>query len=141
MNTTPSIIISLLVIAGLIFSASASEGLSNHLSGSSWRLVSYGPVGEQAPAAAGIETSLDFGLDGRISGRLGCNGISGNYAVTGGEIVFSAMTTTLMACPEPQMTQEGTALQVMNGTVHFEVEGNVLTIHDASGTNVITLSR
>jgi heat shock protein HslJ len=106
MNTTPSIIISLMIVAGMIVSACASEGDFAGLSETAWRLVSYGPVRKQTPAAVDIKTSLDFGKDGWVSGKLGCNGFSGNYAVIGGKIVFTSMISLMMACSEPLMTNE-----------------------------------
>ena len=141
MNKLPLIFITLVVIAGLILSACASQGTSAGLTGTSWKLVSYGPVGKQTPAAAGIQTSLDFGKDGRVSGNMGCNSFGGNYQVRGGNIVFSQIVSTMMACQGPQMDQEGATLKVMNGTAHFQLDGNMLTIYAASGDNAITLSR
>jgi heat shock protein HslJ len=141
MNIVPSIIISVLIIAGLFLTACTSEEPSVGLNGSSWKLASYGPVGKQTPAAAGTQTSLDFGKDGQVSGKLGCNGFSGSYVVIGRKIVFASMISTMMACAEPVMTQEGIAFQVMNGMVRFEVEGATLRIYDASRANAITLTR
>jgi len=89
----------------------------------------------------GIETNLTFGKDGQASGNLGCNSFSGDYEVKDGNIVFGPVVSTLMACPELRMTQEGTAFKVMTGTVRIEVESSMLTIFDASGTMAIILSR
>jgi heat shock protein HslJ len=125
-------IITLLVASGLILSACASKGASASLAGTSWKLVSYGPVGKQIPAAPGIKTSLGFGADGKVSGNVGCNQFSGNYEVKEGKIIFGLLASTLMACSEPQMTQESTSFQLMTGTVSFEVKGNTLAIYDAS---------
>jgi heat shock protein HslJ len=140
LNKVTSTIITILVAAGLVLSACTSKGTSADLTGTSWSLVSYGTAGNQTPAALGIETSLTFGKDGQASGNLGCNSFSGNYEVKDGNIVFGPLASTLMACPEPQITQECTVFQVMTGTVRFEVEGNTLTIYDASGAITITLS-
>ena len=125
-------IIALLVASGLILSACASRGTSPSLAGTSWKLVSYGPVGKQIPATPGIKTSLGFGADGKVSGNVGCNQFSGNYEVKEGKIIFGLLASTLMACSEPQMTQESTSFQLMTGTVSFEVKGNTLAIYDAS---------
>jgi len=134
-------IIIILVASGFILSACTSNGTSAGLTGTSWRLVSYGTVKNLTPAAPGIETSLNLSEDGQASGNFGCNGFSGDYKVKNGTLVFGPLASTLMACAEPQMTQESTAFQVMAGTVGFEVEGNTLTIHDAGGTFAILLSR
>ena len=128
----------LLIATGLALSAC---GASADIQGSSWKLVSYGPVEKQTPAAADIQTNLDFGRNGRVSGNMGCNSFGGDFTVKNGNIVFSQMISTMMACDGPQMDQEGAALKVMNGTARFKVDGNTLTIYDASGANVITLSK
>ena len=126
---------------GLILSACAGSGASVDLKGTSWKLVSYGPLGNQTPAAAGITTSLDFGNDGTVSGNMGCNSFGGNFELKNGKLIFSQMISTMMACLGPQMAQEDAALKVMNGTVSFQVYGSTLTIFDASGANAITLSK
>jgi heat shock protein HslJ len=141
MNKTTFSILALLVISGLILSACAATGGSASLAGSSWSLVSYGPVGGQTPAASGIETHVNFGSEGRVSGSVGCNYFSGDYKVKNDSIVFGQIMSTEMACPEPQMMQENTAFQVMTGTARFQVEGDTLTIYAASGDSAITLSK
>ena len=133
-------IITLLVVSGLILSACGSSGTTTSLKGTSWTLISYGSTGNQTPVAPGIGTSLIFGTDGQVNGNLGCNSFGENYEVNNGKIVFSQMISTMMACQEPQMTQETTSFQVMTGTVNFKLEGNTLTIYDASGAMAITLS-
>ncbi len=141
MYKTYLIVLTLLIVSGLILSACVSQGNSSGLAGTSWKLVSYGPAGNQAPAAPGVETSLVFGRDGTVSGNLGCNSFSGNFQVTNGNIVFSQMISTMMACLGPQMTQELIALKIMNGTVRYTVASNTLTIYAASGGNAITFSK
>ena len=140
MNKITFTIITILAATGLVLSACASLGNPAGLAGTSWKLVSYGSAGNLTPAAQGVETSLIFGPDGQASGNLGCNGFSGGYEEKGGNIVFGPLASTLMACPEPRMTQEGTAFQVLTGTVNFELAGNTLTIYGASGAIFITLS-
>jgi heat shock protein HslJ len=141
MNKMHVTVISILMILGLTISACAANITQSNLGGTSWVLVSYGKAGEQTPSAADIHTSLIFALDGQVSGNLGCNGFSGKYELNGDKLVFDPMASTLMACPEAQMTQEGIAFQVMTGTAQFVVEGNSLKIYDASGTISITLAR
>ena len=131
----------LLVCSGLVVTACAGCGAFVDVKGTSWKLVSYGPVEKQIQAAAGIQTSLDFGTNGMVSGNMGCNSFGGNFELKNGKLVFSQMISTLMACQGPQMDQEGAALKVLNGTVSFKVEGDTLTIYDASGANVIMLTK
>jgi heat shock protein HslJ len=141
MNKISLTIITILVESGLFLSACAARADLASLGGTTWTLVSYGGLEDQTPAAAGIQTSLIFAADGQVSGNLGCNGFSGNYEVRDEKLVFGPLASTLMACPDPQMTQEGSAFQVLTGTVRFTMVGNTLMIYDISGTVALTLSR
>lgn len=141
MNKIGLTVFTILVVPGLMLSACAASADSTSLGGTSWTLVSYGSVDNQASATAGIQTSLNFSADGQVSGNLGCNSLSGNYQVKDGKLVFGPLMSTLMACPDPQMTQEASAFQVLKGTVPFSVAGNTLTIYDVSGASALTLSR
>jgi heat shock protein HslJ len=141
MNKITMISLTLLVATGWFLSACASQAAPASLPGTSWKLVSYGPAGNQTPAAPGVATNLDFGTDGRLSGNLGCNSFGGNYQAKDGNIVFSMMISTMMACPGPGFMQEGIGLKIMNGTVRYTVAGNQMTLYAASGGNTITFSR
>jgi heat shock protein HslJ len=139
MNKNTMTTITFLLVFGLILSACVSRAPQALLGGTSWTLVSYGSVKDQTPAANSIQTSLIFGADGQVSGNLGCNGLSGNYTIKDGKLTFGPLASTLMACPGPQMTQEGSAFQILAGTVSFILSGNSLTIFDRSGANALTL--
>jgi heat shock protein HslJ len=58
-----------------------------------------------------------------------------------GKLEFGPLASTLMACPDPQMTQEGSAFQVLTGEVSFSLTGNLLTIFDYSGDLALILTR
>jgi heat shock protein HslJ len=141
MNKISLTILTILVASSLVLSDCVARTDPATLGGTSWTLVSYGSVDNQTPAAAGIQTRLIFSANGQVSGNLGCNSFSGNYEVKAGKLVFGPLASTLMACPEPQMTQESTAFQVLTGTVRFTVAGSALTIYDISSAIVLTLSR
>jgi heat shock protein HslJ len=141
MNKIILFLVTLLAATGLMLTACITQGNSAGLAGTSWKLVSYGPVGQQTPAAAGIETSLEFGTDGHVNGNVGCNSFGGNYEIKNGKILFSQMISTMMACQGPQMDQERATLKVLNGTARFQVQGNTLTIVDMNGASAINLSR
>jgi heat shock protein HslJ len=144
MNKTPSSIILILFAFALILSACTTQPASlahPNLTGTSWTLISYGSVADQSPAVAGIPTRVAFAPNGRISGNLGCNGFSGNYNIKDGKLEFGALTSTLMACPDTQMVQEGIAFQVLAGTVSFSLAGDLLTVYDSTGKFALKLSR
>ena len=133
-------IFTILITSGLVLSACSSQSTPAKLAGTSWTLLSYGPEGNQVHAALGTETNLVFGMDGQVSGSLGCNSFSGDYKIQDGKLVFGLLASMLMACPELQMTQEGAAFLVLTGTVRFNIEEDTLTIYDANGANALTLS-
>lgn len=141
MNMIAKTMVAVLIASGLVLSTCAGCGASADLNGSSWNLVYYGPTEKQMPAAVGIQTRLDFGTDGTVSGNMGCNSFGGNFEVKNGKIVFSQMVSTMMACQGPQMDQESGVLRVLTGTVSFQVVNNTLTIHDVGGANSIVLAK
>jgi heat shock protein HslJ len=129
-----------LVAFALILSACVARSNPASLGGTSWTLVSYGSVDKPTAATPGIHASLNFSANGQVSGNLGCNSFSGTYELKPGKLVFGPLVSTMMACPEPLMTQEDTAFQVLTGTARFTRAGNILTIYDSSGTIALTLS-
>jgi heat shock protein HslJ len=50
------------------------------LTGSKWRLVSFGRTGAESPAIDGPAITIVFD-NGRVSGSGGCNSYSGTYKV------------------------------------------------------------
>lgn len=133
-------LVTILAAAGMMLSACNSSTTGADLAGTSWTLVSYGSAENQTSAAVGVQTNLDFSKDDKISGNLGCNGFGGEYRVKGAEIVFDQLISTMMACPEPRMTQENTAFKVLNGTVQYQLDAGTLAIHSAGNTLVLTFA-
>jgi len=59
-----------------------------------------------APAAGDVPITLQFGADGRASGRGGCNGYGGPYTLAGDALSFGPLAATKMACAPEAMDQE-----------------------------------
>jgi heat shock protein HslJ len=114
-----------LLLASLLLSACTSQERS--LQGS-WSLTAYGPPGAAIPAAPDSQASITFNEDGTVSGSSGCNGFGGEYSVEGDQVKFSGLVSTLMACEEPLMSQEGTVFKVLNDTASYTIDGDMLTI-------------
>lgn len=123
----------LLLLASLLLSACSAGGKS--LLGT-WTLTAYGPEGATTPVAADSQASLTFNNDGTIAGSSGCNSFGGEYKVDGNQVTFSGMASTLMACDEPLMTQEGVVFKVLDGTASYKIDGDTLTITNA-GTALV----
>lgn len=132
-------LITLFVISGVMIAA-CSGGASNPLAGT-WRLVSYGPPENPAPAAPDVDTSITFSEDGKLEGNVGCNGFGGDYTVEGDRITFGQLVSTLMFCEGPVGDQETITLNVFVESVPFVIEGNRVTIIAADGSAVVVLER
>jgi heat shock protein HslJ len=125
----------LVLLVSMVLSACAPQEKS--LEGT-WTLTAYGPEGATTPVAADSQASITFNDDGTIEGNSGCNGFGGNYEVDGDQITFSALVSTLMACEEPLMTQEGTVFKVLDGTSSYKIDGDTLTITKEGTALVLT---
>ena len=53
------------------------------------------------PVTVMPRATLNFGLDGRVSGKAFCNTFSGGYTLTGEGLTFEGLAATMMACMEP----------------------------------------
>ena len=126
----------ILLTLSLILSACASNKTAP-LTGT-WKLTSYGPKETPTPAATGAEATLTFDGTGNVTGNGGCNSLGGKYKVDGDQITFSDVTSTLMACDDERMAQEGAVTQVLSGTAGYEIKDDTLTL--TNGDSVLIFS-
>ena len=131
------------LIVGLLalFIVSACIGGTSASITGQWELVSHGSVSSQTPAAPGVDTSIEFGSDGALSGNVGCNGFGGDFKVEGDTIAFGSVMSTMMFCEGPVGEQEQATLAVFQGSATFVLDGNTLTITSSDGNFVIVLAR
>ena len=129
-------LLSLLVISLALSACAAGNGQSSLIA--SWKLTAFGPAASPTPAVADTEAGLAFNKDGTITGNSGCNGFGGNYEVDGDKITFSEVVSTLMACDDPRMEQEGVVQQVLTNTATYKIEGNTLTLNNNNMVLVFT---
>ena len=120
--------------------AACSNGSSASIQGQ-WKLTSYSFDSSQMPAAPGVETSIEFDSDGRMSGNVGCNGFGGDYIVNGDTITFKSVMATLMFCEGPVGEQELGTLTVLKDSAKFVLDGNKMIITSADRNSVIVLER
>jgi len=130
------------IVIGLlaIFVLAACAGGSSASVQGQWQLVSYGSPSDQTAAAPNVETSIEFGDDGRMSGNVGCNGFGGDYTVDGDQIEFGPVMSTMMFC-EAVAEQESSTLAVFQETATLVLDGDTLTITSADGNSSIVLER
>ena len=111
------------------------------LNGTTWELVSYGPVDNPTMALPDVDATISFDDDDNLKGNVGCNGFFGEYEVSGNTISTGPLASTMMACETPQMDQEYAVLMLLNGTLDFESDGATLTIFSEDGTSALHLTR
>lgn len=90
-----------------------------------------------------VQTVLEIGADGRISGSGGCNRYFGTATVAGEAISFGPIGTTQMACPPAVMNQESkyiAALREARGWRH-DAARRKLTLVDAGGRPLVVFAR
>ncbi len=102
-----------------------------------WRIVKVGEhtLGPDANATIG------FDADGSFSGRL-CNAYRGSYTLDGETIAFGQAAATLMACPEPQGSQERALFSAFESAATYRVaEDGTLALLDGDGRTLMTAKR
>ncbi len=124
----------------LILTLSACAGNAVSLAGE-WTLISYGNASNPTLALPDAETSLTFGTDGQFGGNVGCNSLGAGYQVSGNQVTFEGVISTLMFCEET-MYQESAVLKILSKkTLNIELNGNQLTLTSQDGSSVIVLEK
>ncbi len=133
--------IAVLALLSLAVMVQAQAGMSTDqrvLTGSEWRLVSFGPAGAETGVIAGTTVTLRFGEDGRASGSTGCNSYGGTYQVRGDNISFSRIVSTRRACLDQNANeQEHRFLSAIETATRFRLSSDRLTILSDRGRNVL----
>ena len=141
MIKTLKYVLPVFILIAIMLSACASVYPASSLDGTSWKLVSYGPVASQIQALTEKDASLLFGTQGTISGNAGCNGFSGDYKATDSQLTIGKLMSTLMACADPLLQQEGAVLSTINGTIKYELEKDTLRIYSADEQTMLIFAR
>lgn len=81
---------------------------------------------------AGARATLVFGVD-RVTVAGGCNGGSTTYQLSGSTIEFEGLAMTMKACAEPVMRLEKAVVDVLTGSVSFEITADKLSLEHPSG--------
>lgn len=107
------------------------------LNGTGWILASL----NGQPALEKVNVTLSF-EEGNLGGSDGCNSFGGSYAASGATLsVGKEIVSTMMACEEPIMEQASAFIAALTQTASFSMEGEQLTLADANGQTLATLTR
>ncbi len=110
------------------------------LTGTEWQTTGYhvGASADEAVSSDDPVITAVFGTDGKLAGNSGVNQYSTTYTSTAdGKMTISAeIMSTKMAGPEKAMAQESAFLAALPKTASYAIDGDQLTLKDASGALV-----
>jgi heat shock protein HslJ len=105
------------------------------LAGTSWQAISV----SGATPVQGSEPTLVFADEEQVNGNTGCNGFFGGYAYGDGEIEFTNIGMTLMACDGPISALEAAYTQALNAATTAAIDdGGQLVLRGPGGDIVFT---
>lgn len=126
-----------LLVAIVLAGCAAAGAPERALTGSEWELTSL--RGEPPAGKSRITLRFDAGSAG---GYGGCNWYGGEYALSGNEIAWKEMSSTLRACMDGALTdQEARYLEALRTVARYRVEGDRLVLSDAAGNALVELER
>lgn len=68
------------------------------------------------------QITLEFDVEGRVSGLASCNRFSAGFELTGEGLRIAQAASTMMACAEPLMQQEQQFLQILTAVERFDID-------------------
>lgn len=105
-------------IAFCLLSAASIAGAADQLAGSKWLVEDIGRRG----VIDNLQTTLEFGADGRVGGRAGCNSWNASWHVTGDKLALGRVATTRRACRPSVADQEQKFLVALAATRSFRID-------------------
>jgi len=106
----------------------ADKAAALPLLGTTWRLTD---LHGKPPAQTGGQNFAQLVLDGsqnRYSASSGCNRLTGTMELKDDSLTFGAGASTMMACPEPLMTQEQAFTKMLRSVTGYRVSGRTLEL-------------
>jgi heat shock protein HslJ len=108
------------------------------LEGAPWKLVSYADSeGKIQKPLAGTEITIEF-RGGNVAGNSGCNNYMGTYEASGETLSIRLSGATMMACPEPVMSQESAYWTALESAGLYRIAGDELQIVTADGKPLLS---
>jgi len=120
----------LISVLGLTLAACGdpAEEAASDPTANDWALESGTLNGEAVPVLDDHPITLVFTEDG-VGGTSACNSYFGSYDITSGEITFSDLGQTMMACePEEVMESEAKYLEALALVETFSATDDTLTL-------------
>lgn len=125
------LIVSVLMIALVLFTACSLAIARSPLADTQWRLIE---LDGRAPIPAGEPLNLRFASGDQAGGNSGCNIYGGSYRATDTTLTFGALASTQRACLDPALNDQETAFyQALDAVVAYALVGGQLVLKDANG--------
>ena len=117
-------------------SAPADAPATATLTNTYWKLMTLdGAAVTPAPGAREIHLILQLAQQ-RVSGFGGCNRLMGGYLLDGGQLSFSQLAGTMMACERDSMDTEQRFHAMLQKVARWRVDGEKLDLLDVSGATL-----
>ncbi len=129
-----------LFLMTILLTACTGASPTKSLSGTTWKLVSYGAIDNPIPALPDVATTISFNADGNLKGNVGCNQFAGSFEISGTKIEIGPLMSTEMYC-ESTMEQETAVLMLLDGTMTYENDGDTLSIFSEDGNSAVILAQ
>jgi heat shock protein HslJ len=136
-----STLILIATLIGTLLAACTSGGASSATITGEWELVAYGSASNPTPALSEVETSISFDESGQFGGNVGCNGFGAEYKVSGDQVTFDGIVSTMMYCEDIAEQENAVISALSENPVTFKLDGRLLTLTSANGTSVVVLAR
>ena len=98
------------------------------LIGTYWKLVELNGETVNTPEGMKEAHMILAGAESRAHGNAGCNNFFGQFKTSENTLVFSAMGSTMMACPQAMDTEHG-FLAALGATTRYEISGLFLKLY------------
>jgi heat shock protein HslJ len=116
------------IFNNLLPDKTCTPSTSAELAGTYWKLIELG--GDAVTPAEGMKEAhviLASG-DSSVKGFAGCNNFFGQFETIDDALTFSAMGSTMMACPEGMDTEQG-FFTTLGATTRYRINGLILELY------------
>jgi heat shock protein HslJ len=109
----------------------------------SWQATAFLQGDSVTSVLGGTEITASFDENGQLTGSAGCNAYNASYTLGRGQIEIAMPTATRKTCAEPAgiMEQEAAYLAALAMAAGSRVDGRVLQLLTAEGTQVASYTR
>ena len=113
------------------------------LAGTRWNVVNFNNGGAIVTLAPGTSITMNFGVDGQVTGNSGCNSFAAGYTVNGSALSITQPGGTQQFCESPAgvMEQEASFQTALPTAASFRINGNQLEIQNNAGQIIVVATR